>query len=144
MPKFCFVFSLLLLLFCSLPMTSQNLADSSGVVVHADPALSALLDKRKAIGVKNLKGYRVKIHFGAEKAKANEIKSKFSQKYPDVPAFMEYDNPNFSISVGNFRSRLEVYRFFKKIQSEFPNAFIVETHIDFPDLNVKKDETEGM
>ena len=53
---------------------------------------------------------------------------------------MDYDNPNFSVTVGNFRTRLEVFRFFKQIQAEFPNAFIVETKIDFPDLDVKKEE----
>ncbi len=120
---------------------SQMAGDSSRTDIHADPALFALLEKRKAIGTRNLKGYRVKIHFGAEKAKANEAKTKFSQKYPDVPASMDYEIPNFSITVGNYRSRLEAYKFYKEVQTDFPNAFIVEMKIDFPDLTVTKEDT---
>ncbi|MFI5149929.1 MAG: hypothetical protein ACHQRM_09370 [Bacteroidia bacterium] len=114
--------------------------DSSRTDIKADPSLFALLEKRKAIGNKNLKGYRVKIHFGAEKAKANEIKAKFCQKFPEVPAFMDYDTPNFSITVGNYRTRLDAYRVFKLIQPDFPNAFIVEMKIEYPDLTVRKEE----
>jgi len=120
---------------------SQTAADSSRTDIHADPAMYVMLEKRKAVGVKNLKGYRVKIHFGAEKAKANEAKTKFCQKYPDVPASMDYEIPNFSITVGNYRSRLEAYKFYKEVQVDFPNAFIVEMKIDFPDLTVKKEDT---
>jgi hypothetical protein len=119
---------------------SQTSADSIRSDIHADPVLYALLEKRKAIGVKYLKGYRVKIHFGAEKAKANEAKSKFVQQYPDVPASMDYEIPNFSITVGNYRTRLEAYKFYKEVLTDFPNAFIVEMKIDFPDLTVQKEE----
>jgi hypothetical protein len=120
---------------------SQVAADSSRSDIHADPALYSMLDKRKAIGVRNLKGYRVKIHFGAEKAKANEAKTIFCQKYPEVPASMDYEVPNFSITVGNYRTRLEAYRFYKEVLADFPNAFIVEMKIDFPDLTIQKEET---
>ena len=132
-----FVFSLL---FSSVFLKAQSPADSSRSDIHADPALFSLLEKRKAMGTKYLKGYRVKIHFGGEKAKANEIKSRFVQLYPDVPAYMDYDNPNFSITVGNFRNRLEVYGFYRGIQSDFPNAFIVEMKIEFPDLTVDAED----
>jgi hypothetical protein len=132
-------------LFSGLLMQAQTAADSSRADIHADHSMYVLLDKRKAIGIKNLKGYRVKIHFGAEKAKANEMKAKFCQLYPEVPAYMDYDNPNFSITVGNYRSRLEVYKFFREIQTDFPNAFIVDMKIEYPDLTVYKEEpkTEG-
>ncbi|HXC03323.1 MAG TPA: hypothetical protein VNZ86_01150 [Bacteroidia bacterium] len=121
-------------------LQAQTVSDSTHADIKADPALFALLEKRKAIGIKNLKGYRVKIHFGAEKGKANEIKAKFCQKYPDVPAYLDYDTPNFSITVGNYRSRLDAYRIYKLIQPDFPNAFIVEMKIDYPDLTVHKEE----
>jgi hypothetical protein len=126
-------------IFSALLLKAQAPADSSRADIHADPALFSLLEKKKAQGIKNLKGYRVKIHFGAEKAKANEVKSKFVQLYPDVPAYMDYENPNFSITVGNYRTRLEVSKFYREIQSDFSNAFIVEMKIEYPDLRVQKE-----
>jgi hypothetical protein len=136
----CLILVTLVIFYATSFLQAQIVADSSQTTVHADPTILAVLEKRKAIGTKNLKGYRVKIHFGAEKAKANEIKAKFCQMYPDIPAYMDYDTPNFSITVGNFRTRLESFKVYKEIQSDFPNAFMVEMKIDYPDLTVKKEE----
>jgi hypothetical protein len=74
-------------------------------------------------------GYRVKIHFGGDKDKARAVKAAFLKKYPDVPAYEEYAQPNFTILVGDFRSKMEAYEFFKKIKYDFPNAFIVKDKI---------------
>jgi hypothetical protein len=136
-----FVLLVFVSLFSARSVTAQTAPDSLHPNVHADPGVFALVEKRKAVGIKNLKGYRVKIHFGGEKAKANDVKVKFCQKYPDTPAYMDYDTPNFSITVGNFRTRLEAYKIYKEIQGDFPNAFIVEMKIEYPDLTIKKEET---
>lgn len=74
-------------------------------------------------------GYRIKLHFGIDKTAARDVKQKFSAKYPDIPAYEEYKQPNFVIAVGNFRTRVEAYEALKKIQPEFPNAFIIKSKI---------------
>lgn len=74
-------------------------------------------------------GYRIKIHFGVDRAKAMEIKSKFLAKYSEYSAYDEYQQPNFVIVVGDFRSKPEAYGFLKQLQSDFPNAFIVKDKI---------------
>lgn len=80
-------------------------------------------------------GYRIKIHFGSDKTKAREVKSKFLSKFPDIYAYEEYQQPNFVILVGDYRSKPEAYGEFKKIQIEFPNAFIVKDKIRPPRLD---------
>lgn len=74
-------------------------------------------------------GYRIKIHFGIDKTAAREVKQKFLAKYPEVPAYEDYKQPNFVIVVGNFKTRVEAFECLKKIQSEFPNAFIIKSKI---------------
>ena len=74
-------------------------------------------------------GYRIKIHFGADKAKAREVKTKFLSKHPEYAAYEEYQQPNFVIVVGDFRSKPEAYELYKKIQADFPNAFIIKDKI---------------
>lgn len=74
-------------------------------------------------------GYRIKIHFGADRAKAMEVKSRFMSKYSDYNAYDRYQQPNFVIIVGDFKSKPEAYGFLKKIQSDFPNAFIIKDKI---------------
>ncbi|MGB3947373.1 MAG: SPOR domain-containing protein, partial [Bacteroidia bacterium] len=94
-----------------------------------------LVDKHIEINSKApIKGYRVKIHFGTDKNQAKEVKGAFITKYPDVPAYEKYDQPNFNIRVGDFRTKLEAYSFLKKIQPDFPAAFIVQDEIEFPEL----------
>jgi len=74
-------------------------------------------------------GYRVKIHFGADRSKAREIQSKFSSKYIDIPTYEDYQQPNFVINVGDYKTKLEAYAALKKFKEDFPYAFIVKSKI---------------
>lgn len=127
-------------LFLSLTVFSAKaqvvVADTGKVELVQDYRIKELLVKQIEVNAKSdLKGYRIKIHFGADKAKAKEVKAKFIAKFPDIPAYEKYDQPNFNIRVGDFRTKLDAYRFLKELQSEFPSAFIVQDEIEFPDLN---------
>lgn len=74
-------------------------------------------------------GYRVKIHFGSDKTKAREIQTKFSSKYNDIPTHEDYQQPNFVIMVGDYKTKLEAYEILKKIKDDYPYAFIVKSKI---------------
>ena len=74
-------------------------------------------------------GYRVKIHFSADRSKANEVKARFSSKYADIPTHDDYQQPNFVVNVGDFKTKLEAYELLKKIQADFPYAFIVKSKV---------------
>jgi hypothetical protein len=120
----------------SLGLLSQTApADTGKVEVIQDYKIKELLSKHSEVNSKsNLKGYRIKIHFGSDKTKAREIKSKFILRFPDVPAYEKYDQPNFNIRVGDFRTKLDAYRFLKEVQAEFPSAFIVQDDIELPKI----------
>mgnify|MGYP000855273587 FL=1 len=129
-----FVISLLIVI-CGLKLTAQSHADTGKVSIIQDSRIDALLSKNVELNSKALiKGYRVKIHFGADKNKAKEIKAKFMTQFPSVEAYEKYDQPNFNIRVGNFRTKLEAYKFLKQVQADFPTAFIVQDDIEFPEL----------
>jgi hypothetical protein len=115
-------------------------ADTGKIELVQDAKIKELVAKHVEVNSKtNLKGYRIKIHFGADKAKAVEIKSKFIARFPDIPAYGPiYDQPNFNIRVGDFRTKLEAYRSLKKVQAEFPSAFIVQDEIELPELDSPK------
>ncbi len=91
-----------------------------------------LIEKKAAYNRMNqgeYDGYRIKIHFGSDRTKAREIKTKFSQKFPDYSPYEDYDQPNFIITVGDFRTKLEAFEVLKKIQIEFANSFVVKSKI---------------
>lgn len=74
-------------------------------------------------------GYRVKIHFSTDRAKAEDIKSKFDNKHTDIPTYIEYQLPNFVVIVGDYKNKLEAYEGLKKIKEDYPYAFIVKSKV---------------
>lgn len=113
---------------------AQSSPDSLQTGVHADPKLKVLVAKHKEVLEKGqAQGFRVQIYFGADKAKAREVKSRFLASYAsEAHAYEIYEVPNFKIRVGDFRSRMEAYRFLKKIRADFPASFIVACKIEMP------------
>ena len=111
---------------------SKNIDTGKVEFIQSDK-LKELENKHIDINAKaKIKGYRVKIHFGTDKSKAKEVKAQFIAKYPEVPAYEKYDQPNFNIRVGDFRTKLEAYNFLKQVQVDYPAAFLVQDEIEFP------------
>lgn len=79
-------------------------------------------------------GYRVQLHFGNDRDKAREVKAKFLSAYQNITAYESYQQPNFRVRVGDFRTRLEAMKFLKEIKTEFPSSFVVTDEIKFPEL----------
>ena len=117
---------LTLILIClSFSVYSQSSPD-------ADIKLKALSDKnaeyhRKTDG--EIDGYKIKIHFGIDQTIAKDVRQKFSSRYADIPSSIDYKQPNFVVVVGNFKTRLEAFETFKRIQPDFPNAFIIKSKV---------------
>mgnify|MGYP003444277521 CR=1 FL=1 len=135
-----FLTSLVLLLVSIFKLQAQT-ADTGKITLIQDRKIEDLVAKHIEINSKAaIKGYRVKIHFGADKNKAKEIKAKFLAQFPTVAAYEKYDQPNFNIRVGDFRTKLEAYKFLKALQPEFPSAFIVQDEIETqgPEQDEKK------
>jgi len=125
---FLFVFNI----FCAAQTT---FVDSGSLEIVQEKKVQDLVNKHIEINSKAaIKGYRIKIHFGSDKNKAKEIKSKFISKFPDIAAYEKYDQPNFNIRVGDFRSKLDAYKALKEIQLEFPSSFLVQDEIEMPNL----------
>jgi hypothetical protein len=130
------IVSLILIFLPALHSFSQTApADSNNIVIVQEHKIDELLSKHIEVNAKQkLKGYRVKIHFGSDKTKAREVKAKFISRFPDVTAYEKYDQPNFNIRVGDFRTKLDAYRFLKEVQADFPSAFIVQDEIELPSI----------
>jgi hypothetical protein len=123
-------------LFFTNPIFAQK--DTGKVEYIQDYKIKELQAKHIDVNAKTpINGYRIKIHFGSDKTKAKEVKAKFIAKFPNIPAYEKYDQPNFNIRVGDYRTKLEAYKVFKEIQVEFPSSFIVSDEIEFPELQAE-------
>lgn len=112
-------------------------ADSGKVEYIQDSRIGELMNKKVLINEKKdakVKGYRVQIHFGSDREKAKEIKAKFLQAFNSAMAYEKYEQPNFKIRVGDFRTRTEAFKFLKEISPDFPSSFIVQDEIELKEL----------
>jgi hypothetical protein len=133
--------SCLLLVFLSLLVFENTWAQTmpigkDSLKMNADSRVTKL--QQKYVELNKLKqssaGYRIQVHFGNEREKAKEIKTKFLQAFPDIPAYDSYQSPNFRVRVGDFRSKLEASKYLKQISASFPSSFIVTDNIKYPKL----------
>lgn len=96
--------------------------------------IDSLVNKHVALNESKMSmpGYRIQIFFGAQRSKATEIKTDFMMKYADVPSYLLYQQPNFKVRVGDFRTRLEAQKLLESIKTQFAVAFIVRDEVKLP------------
>lgn len=119
---------LLLIIICSILF--QNAAAQ-------DSLANQLVERQRQLNSQKLTmpGYRIQIYFGGERARANTLKSDFLQEYPEMGAYVIYQQPNFKLRVGDFKTRLEASKFLTEMQTRFAMAFIVNDEVRLPDLD---------
>jgi hypothetical protein len=123
------------LLILILVLASSAFQDALGQSYKSsDGAVRALMSKHIALGkTKNsMPGYRIQIFFGDKRDDANLVKSDFLKVYPNVGAYLVYQQPNFKIRVGDFKTRLLATEFLNEIQGKFPMAFLVQDEVKLP------------
>lgn len=121
-------------------------AQSGGVEVEKD-ALIALLQEYRAtysihpavpkivsLGTRTVekktgtrgktRGFRVQIYSGASRSEANSVQARFQNSYSDVSAYLTYDEPNYRVKVGDFRSRGEATNLMRELRSAYNNVFV--------------------
>jgi len=82
-----------------------------------------------------MEGFRVEIFFSSNldaKEQALETKTEFLSEYPEYPVHIKFIAPNFRVRVGDFRTKNEALKLYKKIQRDYPTAFVVPDIINFP------------
>jgi hypothetical protein len=115
------------------------------LTVIQDSRLEKMLawDVQKNAFLDGMEGFRVEIFFSPAAdalEKARKKKLEFLSKYPDLPVYIKYDAPNFRVRVGDFRTKNEALKLYKKIKSNYSVAFIVADDIKFPLLKQEQYE----
>ncbi len=116
---------------------SDSISILNRLHTEQDPRLDKMLDwhienNKKRDG---MSGYRVEIYFSSEmnaKEKALRKKVEFLSLYPEYNVHIKFVAPNFKVRVGDFRTKNEALKLQKKIQKDYPGAFIVPDIINFP------------
>lgn len=108
-------------------VSQDSVPENPYVVVYADVRLEMLTRKSKSdMSIPSrMRGYRVQIFSGNDKNKAIQTKIDFAHRFPDIPTYMTYTQPQFRVKAGNFRTRKEAMELYKQIQNIYPTIMIV-------------------
>ncbi len=82
-------------------------------------------------------GYRVKIFADNSRSardRANNLRVSFNSQQDTVQAYVVYQEPNFEVHVGDFRTRFEAVALLNRLESRYPEAYVIRTIVKFPRL----------
>ena len=114
-------------------LSSAALAQTGRVTVTGDVKVNDMVARHVELNnrVKTMPGFRVQIaSFSGINSKnsAFSLRDRFMTDYPEVQAYIIYDEPNFKVKVGDFRSRLEAYAFLQEIKEVY-KGYIIKDNI---------------
>ncbi len=123
-------FLLPLLLLCGLACQAQT----GRITITGDVTATQMVERHIELNnkVKTIPGYRVQIaSFSGANSKTNafNLRDRFMLDYPGVQAYIVFDEPNFKVKVGDFRSRLEAYAFLQQIKEVY-KGYLVKDNIN--------------
>ena len=112
---------------------SSAMGQTGRVRVTGDVAVNQMVEKHIELNskTKTIPGYRVQIaSFSGTSSKSNafNLRDRFMTDHPTVQAYIIYDEPNFKVKVGDFRTRLEAYAFLQEIKETY-KGYIIKDNI---------------
>jgi len=136
-------------------VSNTNAQTNGKIEIITEPAINDIVQMHVAHNrsVGTIDGFRIQIFYDSgnnSKSNAYSALSNFRSKFPDIPAYLSYNEPNYKVRVGNFRTRLDAQRFFQFIVTDFSMSYIVKDDIKYPslekitidDVEIEKVETE--
>jgi len=116
--------------------TDTTLAKNGDITSVNEKGIDALVHKYETIlKAKNgVEGWRVQLGFKAKQEEIRQLKIDFINRYPEIPAYLEYDAPYYRVRVGNCRTKLEAIKIKHQISKNFPGAYPVPEIINFSQL----------
>lgn len=70
------------------------------------------------------RGFRVQIFLGPSRSDAYAAQARFRQLFNTIDTYIVYDEPNYRVKVGDFRSRSEAEKLMQSLRQQFNNVFI--------------------
>ncbi|WP_299589916.1 SPOR domain-containing protein [Mucilaginibacter sp.] len=134
--------------FMSIFLPALASAQTRGTVqVIKDPLIDTLMARRPSLnkggaitgGEETSNGYRVQIFFGSSRQAAYDAQAKFNEEYPELRTYIIYNEPNFKVRAGDFRTRLEAQKLVQEIRPMFSSLFIIPEKINPPKTDPSND-----
>lgn len=123
---------LILFIFCSFSSIKGYAQQKKGTVhLETSAKIDEIIVKKKEynVNLKTLKGYKIQIFSGSEKA-AYKLKDDFKVVFPEIPTKISFSSPDWKVQAGNYKTRLEADKSLLDIKKEFPASIVIATDIE--------------
>ena len=119
----------------------QQKDEGSGkVIVYQDVSIKTLISKHISQNIEQngIQGFRIRIFSDlgqSAREKSQEANAKFNELFPEISVYREYDSPYYKVYAGDYRSKNDAIKDFKRIKRQFPAAFVVPGRINLPKID---------
>ncbi len=130
---------ILSLLLLTAPLFAQNSGEGTVKIIQ-DPAIEQLVQKHIQVNQtrNGIPGYRIQIFFDSgtnSRTKATRVCEEFRRLYPGTGIYLTFISPNYKVRAGDFRTRLDAFRFLQEAQVNYPSAYVVTDQINLPNID---------
>lgn len=104
---------------------------ANNITINTDPRLAVLIERHKnqQYGTRNMRGYRIQIYYGNDRAEAIRKKVDFMRRYPSIQTYMVYTQPQYRVKVGNFASRADAIDLYRETIALYGACIIVPDNV---------------
>jgi hypothetical protein len=114
----------------SLDSLVQPIAPKEGEIsFHTEGRIDSL--EKKMRGKTDIRGYRIQIFLGSYQD-AKNTRAKFLTNGLGLQAYIQQNPPDYVVRVGDFKTQLELHKYYEEVKKQYPSALIVVDKIEPP------------
>jgi hypothetical protein len=87
--------------------------------------VTALIKKKRKFNKEKGYGFRIQLYYGLVETNAKIELQKFKLEFPFIKTHIDFINPEWKSSVGDYKTRLMADKILNDIKLKFPSAIVV-------------------
>ncbi|MFZ4784463.1 MAG: SPOR domain-containing protein [Flavobacteriales bacterium] len=133
---------LLTTVFCSIDSIGQNTTSQDldslvqpfstkegEITFHTEGRIDSL--EKRLRGKSDIRGYRIQIFLGSYQD-AKNMRAAFLTNGLGLQAYIQQNAPDYVVRVGDFKTQLELHKYYDEVKKQYPSALIVVDKIEPP------------
>ena len=116
-----------LFLVCVFGISNIMIAQEGTITIKQDLKIDSLLSKKIELDRKRFTNeyFTLQLYYG-NFSKAKEILKVVREKFSNIPAEINYDNPNYKVQAGRFKNKIKGLKTLDTLKRIFPSAFFLK------------------
>ena len=116
-----------LYLICFFGISNIMIAQEGAINIKQDLKIDSLLNKKIELDRKRFENeyFTLQLYYG-NLSRAKEILKVVREKFSNIPAEINYDNPNYKVQAGRFKNKINGLKTLDTLKRIFPSAFLLK------------------